>query len=272
MIPYAHEGRDQKDCETMRTPLIAGNWKMNKTLADAREFTTDLLARIEGVSGVDVLLCTPFTLLFPMAKAVADSPLMLGAQNAHEEPHGAYTGETSVSMVKDTGCSHVIVGHSERRKFFNEDATTLARKVRAVVNAGMTAIYCVGETLEDRETGRTSVVIDRQMNEVINRDVDFTSIVIAYEPVWAIGTGKTATPDEAATVHAQIRNLLGATYSTEASKTVRILYGGSVNPGNAGDLFRDPNIDGGLVGGACLEVESFSAIIKAAATVGALCD
>ena len=257
----------------MRTPLIAGNWKMNKMLVEARELTGALREKIDGVWGVDVLLCPPVTLLFPMAKAVAGSAVMLGAQNVHEASHGAFTGEVSASMLKETGCSHVIVGHSERRHLFGEDSALLARKVRAVVNSGMMAIYCVGETLEEWEAGRTADVVERQMNEVINRDVDWHNIVIAYEPVWAIGTGKTATPAQAGEVHAGIRALLCATYSSDAGNSVRILYGGSVKPDNAEDLMRQPDIDGALVGGACLEAESFAAIIiTAAASVGAVCN
>ena len=254
-----------------RTPLIAGNWKMNKTLVEARELTSALRESIDDVSGVDVVLCPPATLLFPLAKAVADSPVMLGAQNVHEASQGAFTGEISVSMLKETGCSHVIVGHSERRQIYGEDSGVLAQKVRAVVSGGMTAIYCVGETLEEWEGGRTADVVERHLNEVINRDVDWHNIVIAYEPVWAIGTGKTATPAQAGEVHARIRALLSATYSSDAGESVRILYGGSVNPGNAEDLLRQPDIDGALVGGACLEAASFAAIISAAALIGAVC-
>lgn len=255
-----------------RLPLIAGNWKMNKTLVEARELTTALRQKIDSVSGVDVLLCPPVTLLFPMAKAVADSPIKLGAQNVHEASHGAFTGEVSVSMLKETGCTHVIVGHSERRQIFGEDSALLARKVRAVVNGGMTVIYCVGETLEEWEAGRTADVVERQMNEVINRDVDWHNIVIAYEPIWAIGTGKTATPAQAGEVHSRIRALLSATYNSEAGNSVRILYGGSVKPDNAEELMRQPDIDGALVGGACLDAASFAAIITAAASVGAVCN
>ena len=256
----------------MRTPLIAGNWKMNKTLVEARELTAALRENIDGLSGVDVLLCPPATLLFPMAKAIAGSAIMLGAQNVHEASHGAFTGEVSASMLKDAGCSHVIVGHSERRQIFGEDSALLARKVRTVVNGGMTVIYCIGETLEEWEAGRTADVVERQMNEVINRDVDWHNLVIAYEPIWAIGTGKTATPAQAGEVHARIRALLSTTYSSDAGNSVRILYGGSVKPGNAEELMRQPDIDGGLVGGACLEAESFAAIIAAAASVGAVCN
>ena len=255
-----------------RTPLIAGNGKMNNTLVEARALTTALRAVIDDVSGVDVLLCPPVTLLFPMAKAVAGSFIELGAQDVHEATHGAFTGEVSAAMLKETGCTHVIVGHSERRQIFGEESGVLAQKVRAVVSGGMTAIYCVGETLEEWEAGRTADVVERQMNEVINRDVDWRSIVVAYEPVWAIGTGKTATPAQAGEVHARIRALLRATYSSEAGDAMRILYGGSVKPQNADDLLRQPDIDGALVGGACLDSASFAAIITSAASLSAVCN
>ncbi len=254
----------------MRTPLIVGNWKMNKTLADARELIKGIHDGIKGVTGVDTLICPPVQLLFPVAKAVADSPIMMGAQDAHEEQFGAYTGEVSVAMLKDTGCTHVIIGHSERRQLYGEDAPLLARKVRAVVNGGLTVIYCLGETLEEREGGHTVQVVERQMNEVINRDVNPERVVIAYEPIWAIGTGRTATPQQAAEVHARIRSLLAMTYSPEVGETARILYGGSVKPENAGELLRQEDIDGALVGGACLEISSFLGIISAAGAVGAM--
>ncbi|MFQ5494121.1 MAG: triose-phosphate isomerase [Phycisphaerae bacterium] len=254
----------------MRTPLIAGNWKMHKTLPDARELVQGIREGVEdhtagdGAAGVDVLICPPVQLLFPMAKAVAGSPVMLGAQNVHEEPQGAFTGEVSVPMLRETGCTHVIVGHSERRHIFGEGGQRLARKVRAVVGGGLTAIYCVGETLAEREAGQTRLVVERQMNEVINRDVVADRLVIAYEPVWAIGTGKTATPDEAQEVHALIRNLLGETYDASVADSTRILYGGSVKPANAAGLLAQRDIDGALVGGACLVAGDFLAIIAAA--------
>jgi triosephosphate isomerase len=253
----------------MRTKLIAGNWKMHKTLAEARELVSALRAGLDesaSTSRVDVLICPPFQLLFPMAKAVAGSRIMLGAQNVHFEPQGAFTGEVSVPMLKDTGCTHVIIGHSERRQLLHEDNALLAKKVRAVVHGGLTAIYCVGETLEERESNRTERVVERQIAEVIRADVPVERLVIAYEPVWAIGTGRNATPGQAQEVHSFIRDRLTALYGRSAADSVRILYGGSAKPGNVADLLAQPDIDGALVGGACLAAGDFLAIIRAAMT------
>ncbi len=250
----------------MRTPLIAGNWKMHKTLAEGRELVTEIREGIEGIAGVEVLICPPVQLLFPMAKAVAGSPIILGAQDAHHEPQGAFTGEVSALMIKDTGCTHVILGHSERRRYFREDGALLFKKVRAAVTGKLNAIYCVGETLEEREAGHTRAVVERQIHEVVKSDVPTDRLIIAYEPVWAIGTGRTATPDQAQEVHASIRTMLASTYGQGAADSIRILYGGSVKPQNAADLFAQPDIDGALVGGACLVAADFVAIIKAAAS------
>lgn len=248
----------------MRTPLIAGNWKMHKTLAEARELVAGLRAGLSSIRGVDVLICPPFHLLFPMAKAIDGSPIRLGAQNAHFEPFGAFTGEISVPMLKDAGCSHVIIGHSERRQIFHEDSPLLARKVRAVTASGLTVIFCVGETLAEREAGRTHEIVQRQLNDVLNREVPTDRLVVAYEPVWAIGTGKNATPEQAQEVHALIRAQLGRIFDSSSADKVRILYGGSVKPGNAGALVKQPDVDGALVGGACLVASDFLSIIQAA--------
>ena len=251
----------------MRRTLIAGNWKMHKTLPEARELVTALRAGLEGLRGdsVEVLICPPVQLLFPMAKAVAGSRLMLGAQNAHNESQGAFTGEVSVPMLADTGCTHVIIGHSERRRLFHEDNALLARKFRAVLAGGLTVIYCVGETLEERESDRTRQVVGRQLDEVVKPDLPADRLVIAYEPVWAIGTGRTATPQQAQEVHAFIRERLSATYDPPTASRIRILYGGSVKPDNAAGLLSQPDIDGALVGGACLSATDFLAIISTAA-------
>jgi len=251
----------------MRTPFIAGNWKMHTTLAEARELVAGIKERMASVSGVDILLCPPLYLLFPMAKAVAGTKLMLGAQNVHDEPIGAFTGEHSVAMIADTGATHVIIGHSERRQVFGETNEWLARKVRAVIAGGLEAIYCVGETLEEREAGKTQKVVDGQIGEVIGTDVDPKKLTIAYEPVWAIGTGKTATPEQAQEVHAAIRAKLRSLFGAGTADVIRILYGGSVKPGNAASLLARPDIDGALVGGACLVADDFAAIIAAAAEV-----
>lgn len=247
-----------------RIPLIAGNWKMNKTLASARELVDAIRSSCESVRDVDVLICPPAQLLFPMAKAVAGSSIMLGAQNCHEAASGAFTGEISVEMIKDTAATHVIIGHSERRQLFGETGDRLNKKVRAAITGGLHAIYCVGETLAEREGGQTSKVIDRQFDDVISKDVPADHLTIAYEPVWAIGTGRTATPQQAQEVHAQIRGRLASTYGQPTGDKIRILYGGSVKPDNAESLLRETDIDGALVGGACLVAADFLAIIRAA--------
>ena len=251
----------------MRTPLVAGNWKMHQMLAEAYALVRGIREGIEGGTGVEVLICPPFPLLFPMAKEVEGSRVMLGAQNAHEAELGAFTGEVSVSMLKDAGCTHVIIGHSERRHVFGEDGSRLAKKVRAVVGAGLTAIYCVGETLDEREAGRTHAVVEAQLRDAVSADIPAERLVIAYEPVWAIGTGQTATPEQAQDVHMFVRTRLTSAYGQAVAEGVRILYGGSVKPGNAGDLAAQPDIDGALVGGACLLAKDFVAIIKAADSV-----
>ena len=254
----------------MRKQLIAGNWKMYKTLAPARELVSGIIAglpRVGTLDHVEILICPPVQLLFPIAKAVAGTPIKFGAQNAHYETQGAFTGEVSVPMLADTGCTHVIIGHSERRQIFCEDNALLARKVRAVVAGGLQVVYCVGETLAQREAGQTQSVIKNQLDEVLNREVSAENLIIAYEPVWAIGTGKTATPQQAQEVHAFIRNWLGETYGKPAAVQIRILYGGSVKPGNASELLGQPDIDGALVGGACLAADDFLAIISAAASI-----
>lgn len=250
---------------TMRTKLIAGNWKMHKLLAEARELVGGIRAGVEPLAGVDVLICPPVQLLFPMAKAVAGSRVMLGAQNAHFESHGAFTGEVSVAMLKDTGCTHVLIGHSERRQFFHEDGAMLAKKVRAVVGGGLTVVYCLGETLGEREGGRMQAVVERQIADVLGNDVSAERLVVAYEPVWAIGTGKNATPAQAQEVHHLIRERLTGIYGRSTADAIRILYGGSVKPGNAAELLTQPDIDGALVGGACLVAADFLGIIRAGA-------
>ena len=253
----------------MRTSLIAGNWKMHKTLAEARELVAGLSDGLANIRGVEVLICPPFQLLFPMAKAVAGTRIMLGAQDAHEATHGAFTGEVSVPMLADTGCTHVIIGHSERRHIYKEDGPLLAKKVRAVGGGGLNVIYCVGETLDERESGRTQAVVEEQLADAIKPDVPADRLIIAYEPVWAIGTGRTATPEQAQEVHKLIRDRLGGVYGRSTADAVRILYGGSVKPDNAAGLLSQPDIDGALVGGACLVSADFLGIISAAAAVAA---
>ncbi len=255
----------------MRTPLIAGNWKMHKSISDGRELALairDATDRMHGNFGVEVLLCPPFPLLFPISEVLLESPVMLGAQNAHESLEGAFTGEVSVPMLKDAGCTHVIIGHSERRQHFHEDGPRLAKKVRAVQSGGLQCIYCVGETLEDRDGGETESVLERQIAEVVGGDLNADRLILAYEPVWAIGTGRTATPEQAQDVHSFIRGRLTAILGGPAAESIRILYGGSVKAGNAVGLLDQPDIDGALVGGASLESDEFVGIISAAGQKG----
>jgi len=250
-----------------RTPLIAGNWKMHKTLAEARELIagirTGLDACPEADQSVEVLVFPSATLLFPMAKALAGSKIMLGAQNVHFEPCGAFTGEISVAMVTDTGCTHVLVGHSERRHVFGETGAMLAKKLRAWVEGGLTVVYCVGETLQEREAGRTQEVVSAQLDAGLGEDVDLGRVILAYEPVWAIGTGRTATPEQAQQVHAFIRSRLADHFGTDRAESMRVLYGGSVKPDNAEAILGQNDVDGVLVGGASLVAQDFVAIISA---------
>ena len=237
---------------------------MHLVLAEARELFQGIRDGLDPDLTAEVLVCPAYQLLFPMAKAVAGTPILLGAQNVHEAAQGAFTGEVSAKMLSDTGCTHVIVGHSERRHVFGEVGPQLAKKVRAVCEAGMTVIYCVGETLDERDQGHTDSIVERQISEVLDADVRADRLIIAYEPVWAIGTGRTATPQQAQDVHALIRSRLEAVYDSGTAQAVRILYGGSVKPGNAQDLLGQPDIDGALVGGASLVAADFLAIIAAA--------
>ena len=254
----------------MRKPLIAGNWKMHNTLVEGRDLVfgiRDGLKKTPGSDGVDVLIFPPFQLLFPTVNELKGTHIMLGAQNVHEEPKGAFTGEVSVPMLKDAGCSHVLIGHSERRQHFGETGPRLAKKVRAAVGGGLKAVYCLGETLDERESGQAHAVIERQLAEVISQDVPPDRLKVAYEPVWAIGTGKNATPEQAQEIHALLRDRLAGVYGADKAAKIRILYGGSVKPGNAESLLSQPDIDGALVGGACLVAADFLAIISAAVHV-----
>jgi len=249
----------------MRTPFVAGNWKMHNTLAEARRLVRAIRDGLGSEGAVDVAVCPPFTLLMAVAKEVERTPIKLGAQNVYCEPKGAFTGEIAPGMLVDAGCSLVIIGHSERRQVFGEPGALLHRKVRAALEAGLDVIYCVGETLEQREGGKTEPVVDRQLTEVIDGDIPPQRLTIAYEPVWAIGTGRTATPEQAQEVHEFIRARLTGMFGPTAAAALRIQYGGSVKPGNAAGLLTRPDIDGALVGGACLVAEDFLAIIAAAA-------
>lgn len=259
----------------MRRPLVAGNWKMNLDLASARELVAAVAGRIGTDESVEVAVCPTFVYLFPMAKAVAGTPVRLGAQDAFFEASGAFTGEVSVAMIRETGCSYCILGHSERRHsigparseggVFGEDDAFINRKVRAVLAGGLTPILCVGETAAQREAGRTESVLERQIEGGLHGidGNDAQGIVIAYEPVWAIGTGQNATAEQAQTAHAFIRGVLGRRCGEETARRVRILYGGSVKAANALELMSGRDVDGALVGGASLKGDEFCGIIEA---------
>jgi triosephosphate isomerase len=254
-----------------RPRLIAGNWKMHKTPAEGAALARELVALRGGPAGtagrrVEIALCPPFTALATVGQAVAGSGLHLGAQNVHAETHGAFTGEVSAPMLAAMDCRFVIVGHSERRQIFGEDDATVARKLRAVLRDGLTPIVCVGETLAEREVGRTADVLVRQIAAAydgLGAEVARTTVV-AYEPVWAIGTGKVATPDQAREAHQVVRATLEKVAGAGTGAALAILYGGSVNAGNATALFAEHEVDGALVGGASLEAAGFWKIVAAA--------
>ena len=252
-----------------RKPLMAGNWKMNNTVAEAVVLTQEISNRYEKewAEAVDVLVCPPFVDLKP-AKTVLDfdkTKVAVGAQNVHWEPKGAFTGEVSVAMIKEIGCACSIVGHSERRELFGETNEDVNRKVKALVEGGLYAIVCVGESLAVRDEGTTDEYVTAQVRAAFaGVDAsDAAGCVVAYEPIWAIGTGRTATPEQAEAVCAAIRATLAELFGGEAAEEMRVLYGGSMNPGNVEGLLAQPNIDGGLIGGASLKCESFVQLIEA---------
>ena len=249
----------------MRRPFIAANWKMNKTTGEAIEFVRELEARLAEIdtSLIDIVIAPPFTALQALKENIK-SNISVSAQNVFWEDKGAYTGEISPPMLKDVGCKYVIIGHSERRQYFGETDEGINKKLKRVLFHGLSPVFCVGETLEQREKGRTFDVVRDQIENGLDGlgEGAMYNVVIAYEPVWAIGTGKTATPQQAEEVHGAIRALLRETYGKELSGKARIIYGGSVTPSNIGDLIRCSNIDGALIGGASLKVDSFFDIIK----------
>ena len=250
----------------MRRPLIAGNWKMNLSRDEAVNLARGVGAAA-GDGEVDVLVCPTFVHLDGVLAAVTGSKVAVGSQDVYFESNGAFTGETSTAMLDDLGCEYVILGHSERRNVIGESDELINQKLHATLKAGLKPILCVGELLEEREAGKTMDVVMSQIEGSL-KDVtaeQMGSIVIAYEPVWAIGTGKTATPEQAQQVHADLRSLFASRYNQEVADGVRILYGGSVKPANAAELMACPDIDGALVGGASLKAESFAEIIDAAA-------
>lgn len=248
----------------MRKLFIAGNWKMNKTISETVELVNSLKREVSDIEGVDIVICPVFTSLSEAADLVIDSNIGLGAQNVYWQEKGAFTGEVSPMMLKDAGCKYVIIGHSERRKYFGETNDTVLKKINAVQSVRLIPIVCVGETLEERDNKKTIEVIEKQLQDGlkgINED-NLEKIIIAYEPVWAIGTGKTATPEQAEEIHKFIRDWIQEKYSLDLSEEVRIIYGGSVKASNAKELMSQKNIDGALVGGASLESQLFVELIK----------
>jgi len=251
----------------VRRPLIVGNWKMNKTASEAVAFIRDLCGRVSASPHADVVLAPPFTALESASRALGSSSwISLCAQDIHWEPHGAFTGEVSAPMLLDLGCRYVIVGHSERRILFGERDEHIQKKVRSALRHGLSPILCVGESLGDREAGQTETVVTAQLKgslaELSMRDL--ATVTIAYEPVWAIGTGRTATTEQAASVHRSIRLFVEIGWNSETASAIRILYGGSVTPQNIKSLLVSDTIDGALVGGACLDPDSFATILRLA--------
>ena len=247
----------------MRKTIVAGNWKMNASKESVNTLIEGILSGMNEASS-EVIVCAPFPYLSQVESLIQGSSLMLGAQNLNVNSAGAYTGEVSADMIKDFGAQHVIVGHSERRSLYGETNAIVAEKTKAAIGAGLTPLLCVGESLEDRESGKTEAIVEEQINAVIDLiGIEaFDQVIIAYEPVWAIGTGLTATPEQAQAVHLFIRNLL-ADSSEKIAQRTPILYGGSMNAGNAADLISCSDIDGGLIGGAALKAEDFLQICKA---------
>ena len=247
----------------MVRPVIAGNWKMNKTVAEAIDFASRLRNALAAPPEPEVIIAPPFTALHTVAELLRGSPVYLAAQNLLEAEKGAFTGEISGEMIREAGCAYVIIGHSERRTLFGEGDERIHRKLRAALAAGLKPIFCIGETLQEREEGRMQNVVERQLKEGLNNLTagDISRFLVAYEPVWAIGTGRTATPAQAEEVHRLIREWIAGRYGSERAAEIAILYGGSVTPKNIVDLMRQPDINGALVGGASLDVASFVQIV-----------
>ncbi len=250
----------------MRKNVVAGNWKMNTTLQEGVALAKDVNEALKGVTPkCDVVICTPFTHLASVNAVIDTDKLGLGAENCADHKSGAYTGEVSAPMVASTGAKYVILGHSERRQYYGETSETLKEKVALALENGLTPIFCIGEVLEERENGTYNEVVKKQVEDALFHlsPEDFGKIILAYEPVWAIGTGKTATPEQAEDMHAHIRSLIADRYGKEVADNTSILYGGSCKPSNAKELFAKPDIDGGLIGGAALDAASFMGIVTA---------
>lgn len=250
----------------MRTPNIAGNWKMYKTEEEAVQLVSDLKQRLKDVTGVKVVICPPFTALSSVKRALENSSILLGAQNMHWEEKGAFTGEVSPTMLLTAGCKYVIIGHSERRGYFFETDQSVNMKIKSALKFNLSPIICVGEKLEEREANKTQAVVEIQVKGAF-KDLstpEAEKTVIAYEPVWAIGTGRTATPEQANEVHIFIRKLLSSLFEKDCAEKINILYGGSVKPENSRELLQMSDIDGALVGGASLDAHSFEGIVRGA--------
>jgi len=250
----------------MREKIVAGNWKMNTTLEDGVKLAKELnnLVKEKAAGDVRVIIAPPFVHLTEVVKAVDTSRVQVSAQNAATEAKGAFTGEIAPAMIKSTGAEYTILGHSERRSYYNEDDGILERKVNLALEEELKPIFCIGEVLEEREAGKQSEVVSRQLENVVFKlsEEDFRKLIIAYEPVWAIGTGKTATPQQAQDMHAYIRKLIADKYNQQVADDTTILYGGSCKPSNAEELFANPDVDGGLIGGASLKANDFVEIIN----------
>jgi triosephosphate isomerase len=255
----------------MRKTIIAGNWKMYKTIGEAIELANGLKRELFELNGqdIDIVICPAFTALSEVGEVIYDSNIQLGAQDMFWQEEGAFTGEVSPLMLKDAGCKFVIIGHSERRQYFGEKNDAVNKKIKAALKQGLSPILCVGETLNERESNRTFKVLDDHIQNGLKGidEASMLNIVIAYEPVWAIGTGKTATPHQAEEAQKYIRNLLIKMYNKDVALSTRIQYGGSIKPENIVDLMQQADVDGGLVGGASLAVEQFAAIVKGASSV-----
>lgn len=247
-----------------RNIIMAGNWKMHKTVSEATELVEELKGALADVEDREIVVCAPFTALHALGQALEGSNIQLGAQNLYPADEGAYTGEISPRMLADVGCRYVVVGHSERREYFEESNEFISDKLNAALGQGLKPILCVGEELREREAGRHKTVVSRQVHECLEGiDIEeILDVVIAYEPIWAIGTGRTATPEQANTMHREIRGILGSLYGEETAQRTCIMYGGSVKPDNVDDLMAQPEIDGALVGGASLKAESFVRIVR----------
>jgi triosephosphate isomerase len=255
---------DRMEVTVTRKIIMAGNWKMHKTVDESVALVGQLRSALEGVADREILVCPPFTALYAVARALEGSNIRVGGQNLYPSEEGAYTGETSPTMLLDVGCTYVILGHSERRQYFQENDQFVNQKLGVALEHGLKPILCVGETLEQREEGRQETVVSTQVERGL-QDIsaeEMKDVAIAYEPIWAIGTGRTATPEQADEMHAMIRNNLRGLYGDEVAQEMCIMYGGSVKPGNVDELMAQPEVDGALVGGASLDAESFAHIVK----------